>query len=150
MKQCSKCRHTKPLDQFYINKSRADNHSSYCKLCELARAKSETNKRRKYARIWRKYNPKKVLQWAREASYKKRYKITIDEYNILFAGQDGYCAICGRHQTVLSKRLAVDHDHITGKIRGLLCGDCSCGMGILKEHNLQKALDYLTKDKVKI
>ena len=91
-----------------------------------------------------------MRNYVRKLEYKKDFNITIADYDRMFTEQNGYCAICGRHQSVFSRRLAVDHDHITSKIRGLLCDPCNRGMGMLKEHNLQKALDYLSKSKVAI
>ena len=61
----------------------------------------------------------------------------------MFAKQDGRCAICCREQD--SKRLAVDHDHHTGQVRGLLCSDCNRGIGLLQDNalNLLAAYHYL-------
>jgi hypothetical protein len=67
---------------------------------------------------------------------------------MLFEQQDGKCAICGKthgHVTVngVKTKLAVDHDHATGKIRGLLCSRCNRGIGYLGEENLTRAVAYL-------
>jgi len=72
-----------------------------------------------------------------------RYKITKTEYDNMFSLQNGVCAICGN--TGGKKRLCVDHNHITGKIRGLLCDGCNVGIGRLKDSVslVEKALDYL-------
>lgn len=80
---------------------------------------------------------------------KKAYGITIDEYNKLFNLQDGCCAICNRHQTELTRNLAVDHNHITGEIRGLLCSNCNTGIGNLRDdvNLLERAIEYLTTKK---
>ncbi len=74
-----------------------------------------------------------------------KYEIGIEEYNEMFVKQGGRCKICKRHQTQLSKRLAVDHDHITGKVRGLLCTNCNTGLGMFKDNpeNLSEAIKYL-------
>jgi hypothetical protein len=60
-----------------------------------------------------------------------RYKITMDGYNALLQSQNGRCAICGDLPSV--KGLVVDHDHITGRVRGLLCDPCNVGIGRLKD-----------------
>ena len=64
--------------------------------------------------------------------------------------QDGKCAICGHlphgEDTYrLAKNLAVDHDHITGRVRGLLCDKCNRGLGHFNDNVLllQKAISYL-------
>jgi hypothetical protein len=59
----------------------------------------------------------------RARRYKKQYDITIDDYELMLAFQDGVCAICGRPPKKM--RLAVDHDHKTGEVRGLLCFICN-------------------------
>lgn len=60
----------------------------------------------------------------------KTYDISAEEYKILYAAQGGRCAIC-RRATGAARRLAVDHDHKTGKVRGLLCKPCNrYGIGI--------------------
>lgn len=76
---------------------------------------------------------------------KKMYGITIERYDAMFNEQGGQCAICGRHQSEFSLRLNVDHDHITGEVRGLLCGNCNTALGLLKEstQNVQNMLVYL-------
>lgn len=73
------------------------------------------------------------------------YGIGLEEYDKLFAAQEGRCAICGRHQTELSKVLGIDHDHRTGKIRGLLCQSCNLALGNAFDDIwiLERAIKYL-------
>jgi hypothetical protein len=81
----------------------------------------------------------------------KNYGLTADGYQALLAAQDHRCAICGagsgwRHrQSGKPKRLAVDHCHETGKIRGLLCDACNTAIGKLNHdpNLLRKAIEYL-------
>ena len=61
----------------------------------------------------------------RKRAVKYLYGITPDDYNQLFQQQNGCCAICGKHQSKLKRRLDVDHDHKSGKVRGLLCNPCN-------------------------
>ena len=75
----------------------------------------------------------------------KKYKTSHDEYAALLALQNGACAIC--LTTTSKRRLAIDHDHETGKNRGLLCVRCNLGLGYFldnKEH-LAAAITYLEK-----
>ena len=62
---------------------------------------------------------------ARERNLLKRYGITIEQYNQLLHKQEGKCAMCDRHESEFKTRLAVDHNHQTGEIRGLLCNYCN-------------------------
>ena len=69
----------------------------------------------------------------------------LNDYFLLVEKQENRCAICNRHRSELTYDLCVDHDHITGKIRGLLCHKCNCGLGIFKDNVeiLQKSINYL-------
>jgi hypothetical protein len=75
------------------------------------------------------------------------YKYGIDEqgYNEMFKAQEGCCAICKKHQTEFKKKLAVDHCHETGEVRGLLCTSCNQALGLLQDSttNLKNAFEYL-------
>lgn len=66
---------------------------------------------------------------SRRAKLKHYYQLTVSVYNKMFKQQKGCCAICGRHQSELLRRLDIDHDHKTGKIRGLLCTGCNRNLG---------------------
>ena len=86
----------------------------------------------------------------------KYHKITIEDYDTLYISQGGLCAICRQPEkdihniTKRPKQLAVDHNHTTGKIRGLLCGRCNKGIGLLQEslELLDAAKAYLIKNKI--
>jgi hypothetical protein len=83
--------------------------------------------------------------WA--AFIKNKFGITPEDYDRLLEAQGGVCAICKRyppHRRI--KRLCVDHDHKTGRIRGLLCSRCNSGIGMLQddEASLSGAIAYLT------
>jgi hypothetical protein len=86
---------------------------------------------------------------ARERQYllKREYGLSVEEYNHMFTVQNGNCAICGCNQSELTRHLAVDHNHDTGLVRGLLCIPCNVGIGNLKDDvkRLQSAIDYLNK-----
>ena len=70
----------------------------------------------------------------------KRYGLTRTDYFRMLTSQDGGCAICRCPPGFL--RLAVDHDHATGEIRGLLCQKCNVGLGFLEGY-LKAAVTYL-------
>ncbi len=77
---------------------------------------------------------------------KRIYGITLEEYQEIWDIQQGLCAICKKPESSQKgKKLAVDHDHSTNKIRGLLCFNCNTAMGGFKENKelLRKAADYL-------
>lgn len=88
---------------------------------------------------------KELSQRRHHAHIKETYGITGEEYAALYEAQGGRCAICQR-ATGAKRRLAVDHDHRTGQIRGLLCKTCNYKiLGHLRDdpEALQRAINYL-------
>lgn len=85
----------------------------------------------------------------KDSDYKRlrRYSITVQEYNDLFEKQKGRCAICEIAQVDLDRQLSVDHDHVTGKVRGLLCINCNLLLGNAKDKvdTLERGIEYLHK-----
>ena len=95
-------------------------------------------------------NPEYYARRHRTYCLKQNYNITDDDYNKMLKSQNGRCAICGTNKlTGRWKSFAIDHNHITGKVRGLLCNECNRGIGYLKDDYklLQKAVNYLIKNK---
>lgn len=85
----------------------------------------------------------------RKAMLKSKYGITPKAYDILYNIQDGKCAICGKDDKHTKRRLCVDHNHKTGKIRELLCTACNTGIGSAKENPyiLVSMIKYLKRYK---
>lgn len=106
----------KPLDAFHSRRSTADGKQYQCKACS-----STTSRTRRL----------------------RRYGITDAQYDDMLEAQNGTCAICNREPE--GKRLAVDHDHTTGAIRGLLCDHCNHVLGKAEDRAewLRNAADYL-------
>ena len=82
----------------------------------------------------------------------KKYGLTIENYNALKNQQDNKCMICNTHENELNQRLAVDHCHTTGIVRGLLCGPCNTSLGLLKEdENIMKnMIEYIQRFKCEL
>lgn len=82
----------------------------------------------------RKYNASEhgIIQ-RRKRHLEKEFNITIEQYDALVLKQENRCAICGIHQSELAKSFDVDHNHKTGKVRGLLCNKCNQGIGLLQD-----------------
>jgi len=85
----------------------------------------------------------------RDLALQRNYDISIEDYDEMLEKQGGVCAICANPETVCVKGtpkiLSVDHDHKTGKVRGLLCRSCNTALGSFKDSQalLQKASEYL-------
>jgi hypothetical protein len=91
-------------------------------------------------------NPEKYLHATQKYSW-KQYGIvdfTPVDYDRLYQIQQGKCAVCKKHSSEFQRRLAVDHNHKTGKVRGLLCGSCNTRLGWFEDQEFtQRALKYL-------
>lgn len=76
---------------------------------------------------------------------KTRFGLTKEQYLELYAKQNYCCAICGKHEKDNKQRLAIDHNHITNTIRGLLCSKCNSLLGYVNEDIkiLENAIKYL-------
>jgi len=85
-------------------------------------------------------HPDRQREWDRKCLY----GLALGEYDALLTVQDGRCAICGRGD----EHLCVDHNHVTGVVRGLLCRKCNGGVGLLQDNPglLREAADYLEKE----
>lgn len=78
-------------------------------------------------------------------TYKSKYGITLEEYNKLLTSQNNACAICKSSGDECGRALAIDHDHLTGKIRGLLCSKCNISLGNINDNIeiLETMIQYL-------
>lgn len=109
--------------------------------------------RRAYFKEWEKKNRPPGSRT--EEGLKARYGISKYDYDLMLGMQAGVCAICHRPETKVRKAggkgeravmpLSVDHDHQTGRVRGLLCDNCNTGLGRFGDDPglLQRAVDYL-------
>lgn len=93
---------------------------------------------------WKAANPERSREIERKGYYKRKFGITVEQYDEMLAAQNGACGICSKPPE--KKRLAIDHDHETGAIRGLLCVPCNAALGVL-EALLEEAKTYLAKGK---
>ncbi len=146
-KRCAHCKEMKPVAEFG---RLLGGFQPYCNPCRAAvnRKRLEADKAAGVASVKNRRDYWGRRKWARLL---KEYKLDRDAYLALEKEQGGLCAICGRSesQTVNGTplRLAVDHDHTTGRVRGLLCKACNMGIGKFGDDpdRLQQAVDYLRK-----
>ena len=146
----------KPACNFQRNKSRVDGLSYYCKNCcveMLTEFRSDPHQRKKHnSRVRRRYAVKAeqpgfrashTLQ-QRKRTMLRDFNLSWDEYERLVAEQHGLCKICDKPPSE-GKPLQVDHCHVSGTVRGLLCLQCNAGIGLLGDSAdlLQRAARYL-------
>lgn len=139
-KVCTVCMIAKPLDDFYNRRASEDGKAYRCKLCDnLAVAK------------YREIHKDKYRELQRSRLRKCKYGLTDDSFRELVDLQNNKCAICKTElqQNATNKHspetLCVDHDHKTGKVRGLLCTLCNKALGLFKDDPslVENALGYL-------
>src|SRR5262245_30768892 len=129
LKTCRHCLKLRPLTEFSPYRKSKDGYAYYCKACNAERI-----------REWRRRNPAKEAARRRRRLLRSLYKLTQSEYERMVREQRGRCACCGR-----ARSLVVDHDHETGRVRGLLCTPCNSAIGSLGDTaaGLLRALAYL-------
>lgn len=145
------CKHSnpQPAENFFNDKGFKDGKMSICKVCKQEktyawRAKNPTIYNRN-AKKWRDKNPEKQ----HATDIKRLYGLPIEEYNKLLVSQNMTCAVCSTQHDPSKKRgrLYVDHCHVTGKVRGLLCSAHNSMLGYAEDNTavLKKAIEYLKR-----
>lgn len=124
MKACSKCGEVKSLDEFFRQPSGKMGRHSWCKPCWYAGRGPRPNN----------------AEARRSGNLRRRYGLTPDDVSAMLAAQGGRCAICKEPP----KRKVVDHDHATGRPRGILCHRCNVALAHVENLDFRrKALRYL-------
>jgi hypothetical protein len=105
---------------------------------------------REFGKRTRTVHREKFRAAIRRWNLKNKFGITVEQYDAMLAAQGGLCALCHRHERTKAKRLAVDHDHATGAVRGLLCGPCNVVLGYIENTEwFPGAIDYINEHKRK-
>jgi hypothetical protein len=149
MKTCRICGSSKELTEFHKATGMRDGYRGECKECSRAIRRDYYLRNRKSSiervKKWRQDNPERYRAYRRQyrelhgerkrradrnGHLKRKYGLSIDDFEFLVHAQGGRCAICGKRD---GTELHVDHDHKTGRVRGLLCGSCNRAMGLFHE-----------------
>lgn len=129
---CKYCGEEKWEEEWAFQTHKNRNPSSFgrCKECVKARK-----------------NSPEIREINRKSMLKIMYGITSEEYNELLRVQNFSCAICKGHISKFKKALSVDHNHMTGEVRGLLCQKCNMALGLLGDRleAIQNLLKYMEK-----
>ena len=158
MKKCARCGELKVHSAFRKNSQLKSGLHSYCLNCDkkIKMNYKKSARGREMNSIWEKSEKARSAQQKYRSSEKAKnnvrnrhlkrvFGITQDEYLKMLSSQNERCAICEKHYSYQNRRLDIDHDHETGKIRGLLCNPCNRAIGRF-EHNtmlMKKAINYL-------
>jgi hypothetical protein len=158
-KICRLCGEAKAISDFYAMKGMRDGYRNECKRCHLAARKAKYDSAAAVARAkaWAERNPERVAAYRqeyrnrpetrrkmRDLYYRRTYGITADEFDAMLAAQGGVCIICAGEPNP-GAVWHLDHDHVTGEIRGITCIDCNHGMGKLRDDPdlLERAAAYI-------
>ena len=170
MKRCGSCHEEKAISSFNRQSKAKDGRQSICHECRVTydrrragrfasptcddcgvsvstfqRRRCETCARQRIntrAREFRAQNPRQLKLQA----VTRQYGLSPAEYDMILKSQDNCCAICRAH--VSNQKLHVDHDHVNGEVRGLLCVRCNMGLGCFKDEkkNLERAIWYIHRE----
>ena len=130
-KSCTRCDQVKSVNDFYRLARAKDGLQYHCKVCQKGHQAAR-------------YSDPAIKWGKRDARLKSQYGITAQEYDNMSDAQEGLCAICEKPNES-GNLLSVDHSHVTGEVRGLLCQSCNLGVGKFFDNPslLRKAADYL-------
>tara|TARA_R110002096_G_scaffold358295_1_gene551445 strand:+ start:440 stop:940 length:501 start_codon:yes stop_codon:yes gene_type:complete len=143
--KCMACNEVKGASQFYFlkkvyKKTGLPIRLSYCKECQLTKSKAHNSMNKKTIENNRRINA---------------YGISTEDYEVIYKKQNGTCKICKDKRERLTKNgqvfsLSIDHDHNTGRVRGILCNKCNLGLGNFgdKVTYLLRAICYLLKHRL--
>jgi len=148
-KKCRKCGIVKSRSEFTVRQSgpRGGHLAGYCKPCNAAKVKAEYILNNSDLSFYRR------VAWP--SKLKRLYGITVEDYNRILADQGGACALCRsttpesgnrKYKKRVRSVFDVDHDHKTGKVRGLLCTRCNRLVGLANDdpNTARRLVEYLS------
>ena len=139
--RCSGCKEFKTYSEFYRSWDKKTKYKSACKECQRSRMNAY-------------YRTDKGRKASQEKSWREKgiSEMTVELYEQMLIDQNGGCYICNKSVNKNGTRLCVDHDHKTGKARGLLCHSCNTSLGALGDdlNLLYKAVEYLEEHEMSV
>lgn len=135
-KICCTCKEKYPRTHEYFYRHKNSNSNDgldyRCKKCSKTIDKQRYKEKNGYIKM-------------RKSLLKNKYNMTNEEYDKLFAKQNGKCMICGKREKYKKEKLTIDHNHKTNIFRGLICHKCNRGLGYFNDNGLIliKAVKYL-------
>lgn len=129
IRHCTQCNQVKPKEEF-VKKANSPRFYSWCRDCF-----------NQHGRDLKQRNPEAYKKKVRKNTLKRRYNLTEEEYQNLLDSQNGTCAICKE----IPVRFVIDHDHSSGKVRGLLCDNCNLSVGWYENNSnrISQIIEYL-------
>ena len=162
-KICTKCnkRYSSTAEFFRRNRTKKDGLDNWCKKChnqyQIVYRQENKEKRRQYQERYYRQHKQEFLRRAqdyrvthkeqrrlssRKHLFKTRYNLTLGQHKQLYINQNGCCAIC--QNPIPYAKMHTDHNHATGKVRGLLCFFCNSRLAYIEDVEfVRKAKQYL-------
>jgi len=140
MKICTKCKKEKPFSEFTSRGGQLKHLlKSRCKTCMKDQHKKWVSNNTDKVRVYRAKDP-----WTLKKRC-KRHNISVEEFWAIYEEQDGSCPVCNK--AIEAENSAIDHNHKTGEVRGVLCKSCNRALGLLGDNpnNLFRGSEYLRK-----
>ena len=159
VKRCRICDEFKDLEEFHRATGMRDGHRNECKRCfralQQARYAADPDRVKQRVLVWQRENRERYRETQRayrqarpglerDGHLRRKFGITQADYLAMLDAQGGGCALCERPPSK-KRSLHVDHDHVTGEVRGLLCFTCNNGLGQFREQPgvFEAAVTYL-------
>jgi hypothetical protein len=139
---CLKCQEFKPLTAFAKCSKRTDKLQPWCKKCRADYNRVYSRETQRGKRRYGAMTPEQ--RRLRKVAFS--YGVDGETYARMLREQNGVCALCKKPETMRNREnLCVDHDHATGRVRGLLCQKCNQGLGYLGDtvESLEAAIAYI-------
>jgi len=142
MKICSKCKVEQPLTEYHKSSIHKGGHNPQCRTCfnKTRRENRDPVKAAAHAKDWYARNKYRV----REKQIRVKYGLTMEQYSLMVEDQQNKCKICEKDMNGV-REPAIDHCHITGSVRDLLCANCNAALGLLQDDPeiIQNAARYV-------
>jgi hypothetical protein len=165
LKICGRCRIEQPVENFGLHSKAFDKLQNDCNVCKreiiaewrrknpeksAAIAKTWSDKNREKVNACARRNYKKYAVQQSERKKQKKYGLSPEAMSALKISQDGKCPGCLKGLLILGNH--IDHDHKTGKVRGIMCQKCNMSLGLMNDDPeiLERLANYLRKAKLEV
>lgn len=138
--KCIKCREDKEDKEYSLWRGKLNKTCKTCRSINNDWYQNDIDSRKTNAKIYYQRIKNKVARYRSDLRLNRKYNLTRSQWNDMFAKQNGLCGICDTKM----ENPVVDHDHKTGKVRGLLHKKCNLRLEVIEdEHFKLKAQNYL-------
>lgn len=143
MKACKTCGEVKPLEDFVPGKRNTDGREPTCKACRNAQVRARLDANQEL----RDRDNARRKRWHQTHYRYRRYGLTQDQYDAIWAAQGEKCSLCGGTEAGRGWEWCIDHCHTTNRVRGILCHPCNTALGYFErlaaDFGIERLAEYL-------